>query len=307
MRTLALLTVICLLMIGVANAQSIEKIEWCQGDKKVDFVTPNVEYKAIIYVYSDKDIDTTIEVWADIVLSPDYVVAIKPVHLHAGENVVEVPFVFYHTCISENGENPYAGIRGVYIRIPGVYDVSDVSSRFRIQAEIPISSYYWVGLRMKVNGVEYKPDDYAPIYGGDTVEMYGYLYKDGKPVPNFKIRWIFIIGGETSYTTTDENGYFYKVTVAPDWSKYGLCGEKGRYYAIQAIDSSGAIVTFWEYNCRYMCKSTVPTPTPTPTTTPTKTIPTQPTTTPPTPGFEALFALAVILSLAYILKRGGKV
>jgi len=249
-------------------APQLKGIEWYQiqdGEEvKVNFVTPNVPYKVVLDIHSDTQTKAHVEIRADIENWPDVVITTKDVILQPGDNRVEVNFIYYLKSWSENGDNPYRGIRGVFAKVDNLYDVSSVSDRFSTQAEVGLSGYYWVGLRMYVNGVEYDPDDYAPVYGGDTVKMNGKLYKDGSPVAGFKIRWIFVINAETSYSYTNSAGYFEKVTTAPDWSKHGMCGDKGRYYAIQAIDSNGNIVTSWEYKCTYKCETT-PTPTPSPT------------------------------------------
>jgi len=130
--------------------------------------------------------------------------------------------------------------------------------------EFIVTGYYWVGLRMKVNGEEYLPDDYAPVPSGASVEVYGYLYRsDGTPASGVLIEGVMV--NSQKYTTyTNSEGYFVIKTVAPKWEEYRMCGEKGRYILVRAIVNDVPYYPWEEFKCRYVCP-TEPTPTPTPT------------------------------------------
>jgi len=239
---------------ATASAASITKVVWYQiqdgKEVKTNFVTPNIPYKVVLTVYSDSAETVRVAVKADVISWPDQVIASKDVSLRPGENRIELPFVYGHRSWSEDRSKPYGNVRGIYVSVSGIS--MSVEQRFATQTEVGLSGYYWVALRMYVNGKEYDPDEYAPVESGDTVKMCGFLYKDGEPVPNFKIRWIPLIGSP-SYSYTDSRGYFEKITTAWDWERYGLCGERARYYAIQAIDENGNVVTSWEYKCTCVC------------------------------------------------------
>jgi len=118
---------------------------------------------------------------------------------------------------------------------------------------LPAGNYYWVGLRMLVNGVEV--EDYAPVYPGDQVVIEGKLYRDGSPVPNAWISMGFIMGSMPYvHTKTDSNGYFKFVTTAPDWKAHYLCGEKLRYCHINTEpDTSGYPAASWEFFVTAVC------------------------------------------------------
>ena len=252
-----LIGVVVLFLISLtqsAQASQIAGVEWYQiqdgKEVRTDFVTPNVPYKVVLTLYSDSAETVHVEVRADLINWFDQVIASKDAVLKPGENRVEIFFVYRHKSWSDDGANPYSGVRGIYVSVSGVS--MGVEQRFATRAEVGLTGYYWVALRMYVNGKEYDPDEYAPVESGDTVKMNGYLYRDGRPVPNFKIRWIPLIGS-SSYSYTDSRGYFEKTTTAWDWERYDMCGERARYYAIQAIDESGDVVTSWEYTCTCVC------------------------------------------------------
>jgi len=251
--------VLCVFVLAlILQPVSAIQVEWYQENREVDFIAPNIRHKAVLTIYSDREEFTTVEIRLDVKNGLDYVIEEAQLLLKPGYNKIEVPFIWLAEPVSEDGTPPFENLRGIFVKVSTAYDEPNPDIRLTEQTEIPVSSYYWVGLRMSVNGVIYDPDDYAPVYGGDTVKMWGKLYKDGNPVPNFKIRWIFVIGGQISYSYTDSNGYFEKTTTAPDWSEHDLCSEKGRYYAIQAIDPDGNIVTGWQYTCTYKCEEQLP-------------------------------------------------
>jgi hypothetical protein len=265
-------------------APQLKSVEWYQivdgREIKVDFVVPNVQYKAVLTIYSDIQTTTLVEIRVDVINWLDAVIASKYVALKQGNNTVEIPFIFTHDVDSHTGENPYSNIRGIFVRIEGVYDVQSVENRFSSNAEVTVSDYYWVGRKMSVNGKEYYPNDYAPVRAGDVVKLYGYLYKDGNPVSNAKIRWR-LPGGDKVDDYTDGRGYFEKNTTVPDYSPY-LCGCKVEYavVSVPSEEKGGLPLLIGPYRVKYMCD--------TPTTTTTTTVPTTTTTVPTNVFFDVL-------------------
>lgn len=120
---------------------------------------------------------------------------------------------------------------------------------------LPSGNYYWVGLRMLINGVEVE-EDHPDIYSGDQVVIDGKLYKDGQPVPDVWISMGLVIGTlPRLHTKTNSNGYFKFVTTAPDWSAYFLCNEKIRYcYFHTEPDESGFPAASWDFGGYARCK-----------------------------------------------------
>ncbi len=119
---------------------------------------------------------------------------------------------------------------------------------------LPPGNYYWVGLRMLVNGVEV--EDYSDIYSGDQVVIEGKLYRDGQPVPGAWISMGFIVGTiPRVHAKTDSKGYFKFVTTAPDWSAYYLCNERLRYaYIVAEPTTDGYPAATWEFMAVARCR-----------------------------------------------------
>jgi len=141
--------------------------------------------------------------------------------------------------------------------------------------EFIVTNYYWVRVRVVVDGQEYESDEYAPIKSGQTVKIYGMLRRgdDGSPAIGVEIRAISVIGGYPVYTTvTGDEGYFeFDDYPAPNWDDYPtMCGEKGRFVTLKAMVSDVTYKPTLRISCTYVCTNqpqptpTPPTPTPTP-------------------------------------------
>lgn len=118
---------------------------------------------------------------------------------------------------------------------------------------LPAGNYYWVALRMLVNGKEV--EDYAPVYPGDEVVVEGYLYKDGSPVPGAWISMGFIYGTMPYvHAKTNSKGYFKFVTTAPDWRAHYDCGVRMRYcHLFTEPDVTGYPAAVWEFFITAAC------------------------------------------------------
>ena len=127
-----------------------------------------------------------------------------------------------------------------------------------------VNTYYWVGLRMIVNGKEYLPEAKAPVEPGEKVIIKGYLYKTiitpkkSYVVPAVGVTIVgYSVCGDVApvKAVTDSKGYFELHTTAPNWCLYGLCGKKGRYMFIRAEvnDTPSNLRPFWEFLCTYYC------------------------------------------------------
>jgi len=274
-----LMLLVLLVLVSQVQAQNLVSVKWYQVEtgKEVNFFVPNVNYKAVVTINSDKEQTVTVEIRVDrdnpvdtvlnafgLYYLTDDLITSKTVTLSAGTNTIEIPFVWFYNTESKNGENPYNGLNGVYIRISGVYDVSSAESRLSSNAQIRLTSHWWAGLRMSVNGVTYENDVYAQVPSGATVKMWGYLYNGAEPAAVYKIKWSFVKAGQYLYSYTDMKGYFEKTTTAPDWSEDLLCGDRGRYYKVIAYDPWDNLVAANEYTATYVCPTQEPTPTPTP-------------------------------------------
>lgn len=275
MRIFLLTMFFIVLATQVVQAQPIE-VKWYQivdgKEIPVDFITPNVPYKVVIKVYSPDYRVITVEIRADVVNWFDYTIASKTVELKPGENTIVVDFIFKHKSVFDFGEEPYKGIRGIFVKVGGLYDVIDVNERFLSGSEIRLTSYYWVGLRLYVNGVEYYTDEGAPVKEGDKIKIDGYLCKDGEPAPNVKIK-IRYWWDEEYYTYTDSKGYFeHSTTFKPDGLKCPY--DHGTLFRLAYIAAfvDGEEVAYAEVDATFTCPET-PTPTPTPSPTPIPEIP----------------------------------
>lgn len=117
-------------------------------------------------------------------------------------------------------------------------------------------NYYWVGLRMYVNGVEVDPDTYPPIYPGDTVKICGKLYDSGNPVAGRTINLGYVVSGiPYLHAVTNSEGYFEFVFESPDWKEYDLCDERARAFYINALEcvSNGYPIS-WEFYATLKCR-----------------------------------------------------
>mgnify|MGYP000206232371 CR=1 FL=1 len=117
--------------------------------------------------------------------------------------------------------------------------------------------FYWVGLRMYVNGALVEEDVYTPIFPNDRVKITGKLYKEGKPVVGKTINCHMVIADTPYYhSVTNSQGYFEFNLVAPDWREAYLCNEKGRFARINCLEclSQAGYPISWDFNCTYACE-----------------------------------------------------
>jgi len=91
-------------------------------------------------------------------------------------------------------------------------------------------SYYFVGTRYYINGVETPDNEYADVYPNDEIKVKGKVYRNGSPAPGIKVELVTFkcVGGTLATTYTDSSGYFEMTVKAPDWSQCYLCNERSR-------------------------------------------------------------------------------
>ncbi|MCF6207383.1 MAG: hypothetical protein L3J47_10905 [Sulfurovum sp.] len=233
--------------IGVASAHPI--VTWYQKNAygkyvKVNFVVPFVQYRAVVRVYSPTEVATYVQIREDVPFWFDKVVAQKSVILHKGWNEITIPFIVNDT-----------HFRGVFVKIPVLYDVQSVQQRFEQSTEINLSGYYFAGLQLFVDGKKYDVEDSAPILIGSNVVITGRLIgPNGLGAGGKKIIAVWILNDQKTITTTSAMGYFTVTWVAPNWKDLQMCNMRIVLCHLEAIDENGTIRAMWDVLGKTVCK-----------------------------------------------------